>query len=51
MVLCILNCLSPTIESLFVNILPGSELDVRKLMGKWGMSFPRSWSLGISLNS
>ncbi len=36
-------------DRVFVNVVPGTELELKKLMGKCGMSFPRSWSLGIPL--
>ena len=37
-------------DRVFVNVVPGNEAELRKLMGKWGMSFPRAWSLGIPMN-
>lgn len=37
-------------DRVFVNVVPGSEVELRKLMARWGMSFPRSWSLGVPLN-
>ena len=37
-------------DRVFVNVVPGCELELRKLMATWGMSFPRSWSLGVPLN-
>ncbi|KAF2496539.1 hypothetical protein BU16DRAFT_427947, partial [Lophium mytilinum] len=27
----------------FVNVVPGTEEQLRRLMGKWGMAFPRAW--------
>ncbi|KAK1759998.1 hypothetical protein QBC47DRAFT_277486, partial [Echria macrotheca] len=33
----------------FVNIVPGTEGELRRLMGRWGLVFPRSWSLGVPL--
>jgi hypothetical protein len=32
---------------IFVNVVPGSEEQLRKLMGRWGMEFPRSWCVGL----
>ncbi|KAF1925027.1 uncharacterized protein M421DRAFT_71042 [Didymella exigua CBS 183.55] len=34
-------------ERVFVNIVPGSEAQLRALMGRFGMVFPRAWSLGV----
>lgn len=34
-------------ERVFVNVVPGTEGELRGLMGRWGMEFPRSWSLGV----
>ncbi|KAJ4986563.1 hypothetical protein SVAN01_07999 [Stagonosporopsis vannaccii] len=32
---------------LFVNIVPGTEEGLRALMGRFGMEWPRSWSMGV----
>ncbi|KAK4033716.1 hypothetical protein C8A01DRAFT_19370 [Parachaetomium inaequale] len=34
-------------DRVFVNVVPGTEAELRGLMGRWGMEFPRSWSLGV----
>lgn len=31
----------------FVNIVPGTEEGLRKLMDRFGMEWPRSWSMGV----
>ena len=33
----------------FVNVVPGTEEELRGLMAKWGMEFPRSWSMGVPI--
>ncbi|KAF2801535.1 uncharacterized protein BDZ99DRAFT_344567, partial [Mytilinidion resinicola] len=30
----------------FVNVVPGTEEQLKGLMGKWGMAFPRAWCVG-----
>uniref|UniRef100_A0A8H7NEN3 Uncharacterized protein n=1 Tax=Bionectria ochroleuca TaxID=29856 RepID=A0A8H7NEN3_BIOOC len=30
----------------FVNVVPGTEQELRLLIGKWGMEFPREWWVG-----
>ena len=37
-------------DRVFVNVVPGTELELRRLASRWGMSFPRSWSIGVPLN-
>ncbi|KAL2119103.1 hypothetical protein VTJ04DRAFT_6063 [Mycothermus thermophilus] len=34
-------------DRVFVNIIPGTEEELRGLTRRWGMEFPRSWSLGV----
>ncbi|KAJ5177058.1 uncharacterized protein N7482_002935 [Penicillium canariense] len=34
-------------ERVFVNVVPGFEKDLRCLMAKWGMEFPRAWCVGL----
>lgn len=34
-------------DRVFVNLVPGTEAELTRLMGRWGMGFPRSWSLGV----
>ncbi|KAF3038960.1 hypothetical protein E8E12_000849 [Didymella heteroderae] len=35
------------VDRVFVNVVPGTEEDLRTLMGQFGMGFPRAWSLGV----
>jgi hypothetical protein len=37
-------------DRIFVNVIPGKEHELRSLSEKWGMEFPRSWSIGVLLN-
>lgn len=30
----------------FVNVVPGTEKQLRGLMSRWGMEFPRAWCVG-----
>lgn len=34
-------------DRIFVNVVPGCEEDLRCLMGKWGMEYPRAWCVGL----
>ena len=34
-------------DRIFVNIVPGHEEDLRSLMAKWGMEYPRAWCVGL----
>lgn len=34
-------------DRIFVNVVPGCEGDLRGLMGKWGMEYPRAWCVGL----
>jgi len=34
-------------DRIFVNVVPGSEVDLKCLMAKWGMEFPRAWCVGL----
>jgi hypothetical protein len=36
-------------DRVFINVVPGTEAELRDLMKKWGMEFPRAWSFGIPL--
>lgn len=36
-------------DRIFVNVVPGDERDLRCLMAKWGMEFPRAWCVGLPL--
>jgi hypothetical protein len=37
-------------DRVFVNIVPGTDVELRELMSKWGMTtFPRSWSIGMPM--
>lgn len=35
------------VDRVFVNVVPGTEGELRALMGRYGMGFPRAWSLGV----
>jgi hypothetical protein len=34
------------VDRVFVNIVPGTEEGLRALMGRYGMAYPRAWSMG-----
>lgn len=34
-------------DRIFVNVVPGHEADLRNLMAKWGMEYPRAWCVGM----
>jgi hypothetical protein len=35
-------------DSVFENVVPGTDVELRDIMVKWGMTtFPRSWSIGM----
>ncbi|QDS69144.1 hypothetical protein FKW77_010457 [Venturia effusa] len=39
-------------DRVFVNIVPGTEDEIQKLMAKWGMTtFPRAWSVGLPMRA
>ncbi|KAK8074230.1 threonine aldolase [Apiospora phragmitis] len=33
---------------IFINVVPGKREELERLMGKWGMGFPRSWWIAPS---
>ncbi|CAO2647063.1 Nn.00g079850.m01.CDS01 [Neocucurbitaria sp. VM-36] len=35
------------VDRIFVNVIPGTEEDLRALLGRWGMGFPRAWCFGV----
>ncbi|KAF1363425.1 hypothetical protein EJ07DRAFT_162698 [Lizonia empirigonia] len=35
------------VDRVFVNVVPETEGELRALMGRYGMGFPRAWSLGV----
>jgi hypothetical protein len=35
------------VDRIFVNVVPGSEEQLRRLMERWGMEFPRAWCVGL----
>ncbi|KAM0335656.1 hypothetical protein ACHAQA_000705 [Verticillium albo-atrum] len=40
-------CMSESLEGrIFVNVIPGTEEELRSLLTKWGMEFPRQWWIG-----
>ncbi|KAF2403183.1 hypothetical protein EJ06DRAFT_459295, partial [Trichodelitschia bisporula] len=34
-------------DRIFVNVVPGTERELRDLMGRWGVGYPRAWSWGV----
>jgi hypothetical protein len=34
-------------DRIFVNVVPGTEEELKALMGRWGLSFPRAWCFGV----
>ncbi|KAF2024118.1 hypothetical protein EK21DRAFT_104880 [Setomelanomma holmii] len=36
-------------DRIFVNIVPGTERELRGLGAKWGMAWPRAWMLGVTV--
>ena len=34
-------------DRIFVNVVPGKEVDLKCLMTKWGIEFPRAWCVGL----
>lgn len=34
-------------DRIFVNVVPGHEADLKCLMAKWGMEYPRAWCVGL----
>jgi hypothetical protein len=34
-------------DRIFVNVVPGNEADLKSLMAKWGMEYPRAWCVGL----
>jgi hypothetical protein len=34
-------------DRIFINVIPGTEQDLRSLMERWGMEFPRAWCFGM----
>ncbi|EEH07579.1 conserved hypothetical protein [Histoplasma capsulatum G186AR] len=36
-------------DRIFVNVVPGREEELKELMKKWGMQFPRAWCLDLPL--
>ncbi|KAF1847841.1 uncharacterized protein K460DRAFT_374814 [Cucurbitaria berberidis CBS 394.84] len=35
------------VDRIFVNVVPGTESELRRLMARWGMGFPRAWCFGV----
>jgi hypothetical protein len=33
-------------DRIFINVIPGTEENLRSLMAKWGIGFPRAWCFG-----
>lgn len=36
-------------DRIFVNVVPGREEELKEIMKKWGMQFPRAWCLDLPL--
>jgi hypothetical protein len=36
-------------DRIFINVVPGTEEDLRSLMAKWGIEFPRAWCFGTPI--
>ncbi|KAF2652609.1 hypothetical protein K491DRAFT_583029, partial [Lophiostoma macrostomum CBS 122681] len=36
-----------TEDRIFVNVVPGTEDELTRLMGRWGLGFPRAWCFGV----
>ncbi|KAF2269405.1 hypothetical protein CC78DRAFT_529196 [Lojkania enalia] len=34
-------------DRIFINVVPGSEDELRALMARWGLRFPRAWCFGV----
>ncbi|KAJ5573580.1 uncharacterized protein N7459_008007 [Penicillium hispanicum] len=34
-------------DRIFVNVVPGHEADLKSLMARWGMEYPRAWCVGL----
>ncbi|KAJ5737550.1 uncharacterized protein N7483_002675 [Penicillium malachiteum] len=34
-------------DRIFVNVVPGTEADLKSLMARWGMEYPRAWCVGL----
>ena len=34
-------------DRIFVNVVPGSDEELMRLMRRWGMVFPRAWCVGL----
>lgn len=39
------------VDRVFVNVVPGTEAELRKLTARWGMGWPRAWCLGVDVKS
>lgn len=37
-------------DRIFVNVVPGNEMELRQVTRRWGMHFPRSWSIGVPVS-
>lgn len=34
-------------DRIFINVVPGTEDELKALMGRWGLGFPRAWCFGV----
>ncbi|KAH7413931.1 hypothetical protein DE146DRAFT_12480 [Phaeosphaeria sp. MPI-PUGE-AT-0046c] len=39
------------VDRVFINVVPGTEDELKKLMAKWGLGWPRAWCLGVDVRS
>lgn len=37
-------------DRIFVNVVPGTEEELKELMDRWGLGYPRAWSFGIPVS-
>ncbi|KAF2021274.1 hypothetical protein BU24DRAFT_416933 [Aaosphaeria arxii CBS 175.79] len=35
------------VDRVFINVVPGSEEELKALMERWGLGFPRAWCFGV----
>lgn len=40
-----------TEDRIFINVVPGTEEELKGLMRRWGMEFPRAWCLGVPVGA
>jgi hypothetical protein len=35
------------VDRIFVNVVPGSDEELKGLLAKWGLEWPRAWCFGV----